>query len=318
MEINKINTLSKSDKNMNFSLDSSRTADSVSNLYNSDTTPLKAEMDIDEIKNLEITSSLNYEDNIVDVKINGQKNQIDDEKKTNKHQYFMFKMQISIIFSGIYLLLFLLSLPKTAVKVGDEKNLKLLIKTNNTQNIKILINNFQFFFDDENENKNHFDNNSNINGTEKLNKKKNNNYEFSGYILNFKVDNRHVMRWIIGFICFIIRCACFTFSEEDIKVKFLNKNRISFIQKLSCLVFPLWVFYYDINNNETYTKIKDEFINNKEISYYIMTKKQYSMHDYVEGIIPTLFYFLMSIVYRGMEEYFAGYFRYKKKMRKLT
>jgi hypothetical protein len=303
---------------MNFSLDSSRTADSVSNLYNSDTTPLKAEMDIDEIKNLEITSSLNYEDNIVDVKINGQKNQINDEKKNNKHQYFMFKMQISIIFSGIYLLLFLLSLPKTAVKVGDEKNLKLLIKTNNTQNIKILINNFQFFFDDENENKNHFDNNSNINGTEKLNKKKNNNYEFSGYILNFKVDNRHVMRWIIGFICFIIRCACFTFSEEDIKVKFLNKNRISFIQKLSCLVFPLWVFYYDINNNETYTKIKDEFINNKEISYYIMTKKQYSMHDYVEGIIPTLFYFLMSIVYRGMEEYFAGYFRYKKKMRKLT
>ena len=318
MEINKINSLSKSDKNMNFSLDSSRTADSVSNLYNSDTTPLKAEMDIDEIKNLEITSSLNYEDNIVDVKINGQKNQINDEKKNNKHQYFMFKMQISIIFSGIYLLLFLLSLPKTAVKVGDEKNLKLLIKTNETQNIKILINNFQFFFDDENENKNHFDNNSNINGTEKLNKKKNNNYEFSGYILNFKVDNRHVMRWIIGFICFIIRCACFTFSEEDIKVKFLNKNRISFIQKLSCLVFPLWVFYYDINNNESYTKIKDEFINNKSITYYIMTKKQFSMHDYVEGIIPTLFYFLMSIVYRGMEEYFAGYFRYKKKMRKLT
>ena len=312
MEINKINTLSKSDKNMNFSLDSSRTADSVSNLYNSDTTPLKAEMDIDEIKNLEITSSLNYEDNIVDVKINGQKNQINDEKKNNKHQYFMFKMQISIIFSGIYLLLFLLSLPKTAVKVGDEKNLKLLIKTNNTQNINILINNFQFFFDDENENKNHFDNNSNINGTEKLNKKKNNNYEFSGYILNFKVDNRHVMRWIIGFICFIIRCACFTFSEEEIKVKFLNKNRISFIQKLSCLVFPLWVFYYDINNNESYTKIKDEFINNKSITYYIMTKKQFSMHDYVEGIIPTLFYFLMSIVYRGMEEYFAGYFRYKK------
>jgi hypothetical protein len=318
MEINKINTLSKSDKNMNFSLDSSRTADSVSNLYNSDTTPLKAEMDIDEVKNLEITSSLNYEDNIVDVKINGQKNQIDDEKKTNKHQYFMFKMQISIIFSGIYLLLFLLSLPKTAVKVGDEKNLKILIKTNDTQNIKILINNFQFFFNDENENKNQFDNNSNINETKELNKKKNNNHEFSGYILNFKVDNKHVIRWIIGFICFIIRCACFTFSEEEIKVKFLNKNRISFIQKLSCLVFPLWVFYYDINNNESYTKIKDEIINNKSIAYYIITKKQFSMHDYVEGIIPTLFYFLMSIVYRGMEENVAGYFRYKKKMRKLT
>ena len=320
MEINKINTLTKSDKNMNFSLDSSRTADSVSNIYNSDTTPLKAEMDIDEVKNLEITSSLNYDDNIVDVKINGLNNQIDDVKKNNKHQYFMFKMQMSVLFSGIYLLLFLLSLPKTAVKVGDEKNLKLLTKTNNTQSINILINNFQFSFDDENENenKNQFSNNSNINETKEFKKKKNINHEFSGYILNFKIDNRQVMRWLIGFLCFIIRSACFTFSEEEIKFKFLNKNRISFIQKLSCLVFPLWVFYYDINNNESYTKIKDEIINNKSIAYYIITKKQFSMHDYVEGIIPTLFYFLMSIVYRGMEENVAGYFRYKKKMRKLT
>jgi hypothetical protein len=305
---------------MNFSLDSSRTADSVSNIYNSDTTPLKAEMDIDEVKNLEITSSLNYDDNIVDVKINGLNNQIDDVKKNNKHQYFKFKMQMSVLFSGIYLLLFLLSLPKTAVKVGDEKNLKLLTKTNNTQSINILINNFQFSFDDENENenKNQFSNNSNINETKEFNKKKNINHEFSGYILNFKIDNRQVMRWLIVFLCFIIRSACFTFSEEEIKFKFLNKNRISFIQKLSCLVFPLWVFYYDINNNESYTKIKDEIINNKSIAYYIITKKQFSMHDYVEGIIPTLFYFLMSIVYRGMEENVAGYFRYKKKMRKLT
>jgi hypothetical protein len=269
---------------------------------------------------LEITSSLNYDDNIVDVKINGQQNQIDDGNKNNKHQYFKFKMQMSVIFSVIYLLLFLLSLPKTAVKVGDEKNLKLLAKTNSTQNINILINNFHLSFDDENENKNQFNNNSNINETKELNKKKRNNHEISGYILNFKIDNTHVMRWLIGFLCFIVRCACFTFSEEDIKVKFLNlnKNRISFIQKLSCLIFPLWVFYYDINNNETYTKIKDEFINNKSIAYYIMTKKQFSMHDYVEGIIPTLFYFLMSIVYRGVEENVAGYFRYKKKMRKLT
>ena len=321
MEINKINTLSKSDKNMNFSLDSSRTADSVSNLYNSDTTPLKAEMDIDEIKNLEITSSMNYDDNIIDVKLNGQQNQIDNEKKKNKYQYFKFKMQISVIFSGVYLLLFLLSLPKTPVKIGDEKNLRLLTKTNNTQKINILINNFQFSFDNENENKTHFGNNSNLNETTKLNQlkaKKNNNNEFFGYILDFKIDNRHVIRWLIGFLCFIVRSACFTFSEEEIKIKFLNKNRISFIQKLSCLVFPLWVFYYDINNNESYTKIKDEFINNKSVAYYIVTKKQFSMFDYVEGIIPTLFYFLMSIVYKGMEESVAGYFRYKKKVRKLT
>jgi len=318
MEIDKINSLSKNDKNMNFSLDSSRTADSVSNLYNSDTTPLKAEMDIDEIKNLEITSSLNYDDNIVDVKINEQKNQVDDEKKNNKHQYFKFKMQMSVVFSVVYLLLFLLSLPKKPVKVGDEKSLKMLTKSNNTQTINILINNFQFSFDDENENKNQFENNSNINETKELNKKKNNNHEFSGFILNFKIDNRHVMRWLIGFLCFVVRCACFTFSEEEIKVPFLNKKRISFIQKLSCLIFPLWVFYYDIHNNESYTKIKEEFINNKSITYYITTKKQFSMFDYVEGIIPTLFYFLMSIAYKGMEESVAGYFRYKKKMRKLT
>ena len=318
MEIDKINTLSKNDKNMNFSLDSSRTADSVSNLYNSDTTPLKTEMDIDEIKNLEITSSLNYDDNIVDVKINEQKNQVDDEKKNNKHQYFKFKMQMSVIFSVVYLFLFLLSLPKTPVKVGDEKNLKILTKSNNTQTINILINNFQFSFDDENENKNQFGNKSDINETKELNKKKNNNHEFSGFILNFKIDNKHVMRWLIGFICFVVRCACFTFSEEEIKVPFLNKKRISFIQKLSCLIFPLWVFYYDIHNNESYTKIKEEFINNKSITYYITTKKQFSMFDYVEGIIPTLFYFLMSIAYKGMEESVAGYFRYKKKMRKLT
>lgn len=321
MEINKINTLSKRDKNMNFSLDSSRTADSVSNLYNSDTTPLKAEMDIDEIKNLEITSSMNYDDNIIDVKLNGQQNQIENEKKKNKYQYFKFKMQISVIFSGVYLLLFLLSLPKTPVKIGDEKNLRLLAKTNNTQKINILINNFQFSFDNENENKTHFGNNSNLNETAELNQlkaKKNNNNEFFGYILDFKIDNRHVIRWLIGFLCFIVRSACFTFSEEEIKIKFLNKNRISFIQKLSCLVFPLWVFYYDINNNESYTKIKDEFINNKSVAYYIVTKKQFSMFDYVEGIIPTLFYFLMSIVYKGMEESVASYFRYKKKVRKLT
>lgn len=318
MEIDKINTLSKNDKNMNFSLDSSRTADSVSNLYNSDTTPLKTEMDIDEIKNLEITSSLNYDDNIVDVKINEQKNQVDDGKKNNKHQYFKFKMQMSVIFSVVYLFLFLLSLPKTPIKVGDEKNLKMLTKSNNTQTINILINNFQFSFDDENENKNQFGNKSNINETKELNKKKNHNHEFSGFILNFKIDNRHVMRWLIGFLCFVVRCACFTFSEEEIKVPFLNKKRISFIQKLSCLIFPLWVFYYDIHNNESYTKIKEEFINNKSITYYITTKKQFSMFDYVEGIIPTLFYFLMSIAYKGMEESVAGYFRYKKKMRKLT
>lgn len=318
MEINKINTLSKKDKNLNFSLDSSRTADSISNLYNSDTTPLKTEMDIDEVKNLEITSSINYDDNIVDVKINGLKNQVDDDQKNDKNQYFMFKVQIAIIFSGIYLLLFLLSLPKAPVKVGDEKNIKILTKTNNTQNLNILINNFQFSFDDKNENNNQFSNNSNINETKDFNIKKNINHEFSGYILNFKIDNRHVMRWLIGFLCFIVRSACFTFSEEEIKAKFLNKKRISLIQKLSCLLFPLWTFYYDINNNESYTKIKDEFINNKSITYYIMTQKQFSMFDYVEGIIPTLFYFLMSIVYRGMEESVAGYFKYKKKQRKLT
>ena len=63
------------------------------------------------------------------------------------------------------------------------------------------------------------------------------------------------------------------------------------------LFFPLCLFYYDFKNNISYSEIKVEKINNKEISFFVMTKKNFSMIDYIEGLIPTLFYFLISIDY---------------------
>ena len=63
------------------------------------------------------------------------------------------------------------------------------------------------------------------------------------------------------------------------------------------LFFPLCLFYYDFKNNISYSEIKVEKINNKEISFFVMTKKNFSSIDYIEGLIPTLFYFLISIDY---------------------
>ena len=322
MKFNKIDSLPKKDKNLNFSLDSSRTTDTISNLFNSDTTPLKSELDIDEMVNLETSSSSNYNDNSVNIKINGIDtiNSVDNQPKNNK-QYFMFKLQISLIFSIIYFLLFLISMPKRPVKKGEEKNLNKLIKTNSSENLNILINDFKFYFDDKLKINSHIDINEtkDINDTDINNKIiiKSNNYEFSGYILELEIDNIYIFRWFIGFLCFIIRCACFTYSEEEFKSHFLNKNRISFIQKLSCLLFPLWVFFYDIKNNISYTKIKNEYINNKLITFYVSTQKEFSMIDYVEGIVPTLFYFLISIIYNGIEQSIGGYIKSRKKIRKL-
>ena len=42
------------------------------------------------------------------------------------------------------------------------------------------------------------------------------------------------------------------------------------------------------------------------------------MNDYVEGIVPTLFYFLISIIYNGIEQSIGGYIKSRKKIRKLT
>ena len=289
--------LSQKDKNLNYSLDSSRTAESVSELYTSDMTPLKEEIEKEEKTNLEY-SSFNKENESFNIKIDNPDYNIPNQKNENNH-YFLFKLQISIALSVIYFLLFIVNMPKTPVIIGEGKNIKCLIKNNTSENIKILLDDFNFYNELNSIDRDNVEN-------EDVDKIKNGtNYELSGYLLELKTDKKFIIRWIIGYIYFLVRIICFLF-DEDINNMFFDKNKISFIQKLSCLLFPLWIFYYDIRNNIEYTKIKTEFVNNKTISYYILTTKIFSMIDYVEGIIPTLFYFLISIINSGMEQKFRG------------
>ena len=289
--------LSQKDKNLNYSLDSSRTAESVSELYTSDMTPLKEKIEKEEKTNLEY-SSFNKENESFNIKIDNPDYNIPKQKNENNH-YFLFKLQISIALSVIYFLLFIVNMPKTPVIIGEGKNIKCLIKNNTSENIKILLDDFNFYNELNSIDRDNVEN-------EDVDKIKNGtNYELSGYLLELKTDKKFIIRWIIGYIYFLVRIICFLF-DEDINNMFFDKNKISFIQKLSCLLFPLWIFYYDIRNNIEYTKIKTEFVNNKTISYYILTTKIFSMIDYVEGIIPTLFYFLISIINSGMEQKFRG------------
>ena len=84
-------------------------------------------------------------------------------------------------------------------------------------------------------------------------------------------------------------------------------------------MFPLWVFYYDIRNNTfAYTKIKTEIINGKNVSYFVMIEKNLSMIDYVEGIIPTSFYFLISIINKEMKKTIESYLGKKNKIKKIV
>ena len=289
--------LSQKDKNLNYSLDSSRTAESVSELYTSDMTPLKEEIEKEEKTNLEY-SSFNKENESFNIKIDNSDYNIPNQKNENNH-YFLFKLQISIALSVIYFLLFIVNMPKTPVIIGEGKNIKCLIKNNTSENIKILLDDFNFYNELNSIDSDNVEN-------EDVDKIKNDtNYELSGYLLELKTDKKFIIRWIIGYIYFLVRIICFLF-DEGINNMFFDKNKISFIQKFSCLLFPLWIFYYDIKKNIEYTKIKTELVNNKTISYYILTTKNFSMIDYVEGIIPTLFYFLISIINSGMEQKFRG------------
>lgn len=323
MLFNKIGyTLSKKDKNINFSIDSSRATNSISTLNDSDTAPLKADTEFEENRNLE-NSYLNNENNndTFNIKINMPTNNNDNSNLKNKSDFFLFKIQFSVILCVIYFLLFLLSIPKRPMKIGNEKTLTELVKDNNNSDINILLNDFKFFYGDIIENKTNL--NNNMNKTFKIENNNNNmdfhknSYELIGSLLEFKYDKIYMFRWFIGFLYFIVRCVCFIYSHEKQKEFLFHKIKFSHIQKFSCLIFPLWIFFYDLKNNITYMKIKNELINNKIISYYIITEKQFSMIDYVEGIIPTLFYFLISIIYNGIEQSLGAYFRNRKKMSKL-
>ena len=293
---------SNKDKYLNISIDSSRTPDSIPNSYNSDIIPLKngIEIDIGKRNDNDIYfNSILYDDN--NLSLNDKKNDSNNKVDINKNGYFKFKMQISLILCTVYLLLFLISIPKHITKTNIlVKNLDLLLKENKTETIHLLINDFQFSFI---QNKNQSN-------------KNNDNNEFLGYLLEYNVNKKYVIRWIIGFIYFAIRNLCFVFSDyQKINKNYMFKNKIDLINKLSCLLFPLYLFYYDIKNNTTsFVSIKSETINIKNIYYYVMINKKSSWNDYIERIIPTLSYFLISIIYNGMEQSIGAYLNGKRKI----
>ena len=256
------------EKANNYQLDSSRTADSSSYVYNPDESIQK------EGKENSFFSSFNDKNNLKE-ETRILLDNLKEKKIKNNHDNFTFKKYLSIILCIIYCILFLINNPKIPVKIGEEQNIETLIKSNTSTKINILIN--QFFLCSETEN----------------------NGGIKGFLLEFSINKIYLVRWLIGFFYFIIKCICFIYSNNDNNSHnyLLDKSKINIIQKISMLFFPLCLFYYDFKNNISYSEIKVEKLNNKEISFFVMTKKNFSMIDYIEVLIPTLFYFLISIDY---------------------
>jgi len=277
------------DKTNNYQLDSSRTTDSFSYLYNPDEMPQKEENENEDFPSFHEKNKLKDEEN---------KNLIDNlkEKKINNQNIISFKKYLSIFLCVIYCILFLINSPKIPVKIGEEDNIDTFIKNNSTKRINILINHLMF-----------------LNQTE--------NYKTTGFLLEFSINKIYLFRWLIGFSYFIIKCVCFVYSNNENNnnsTYFLDKSKINIIQKISMLFFPICIFYYDFKNNVSYSELKVEKIDNKEIAFYVMTKKSFSMIDYIEGLIPTLFYFLISIDYDNLNKTINTFLLRKSKLNKLV
>ena len=259
----------KTNNNNNYQLDSSRTTDSVSYLYNQD------ENQPNEEKETLDFSSFNTNDEKRHLIDNLKENEV----KNNSNNNISFKKYLSIFLCVIYCLLFLTNNPTIPVKIGEERNIEDLIKDNQNKKINILINQIVF---------------CNASGNSRTS---------SGFLLEFKINKIYLFRWLIGFSYFFIKCICFIYSNNENNSNILlDKHRINLLQKFSMLFFPLFLFYYDYKNNISYSKLKIEKINDKEISFYLMTKKSFSMIDYIEGLIPTLCYFLISIDYNNLNK----------------
>ena len=275
------------ERNNNDHLDNSRTTDTISHLNNQDDFSQMEDIENNNISTLnKRVNNKNDEERLV----------IDNfENKRIKNNNIFFKKRLSIILCIIYFILFLICIPKIAIKIGEEQNIDVLIENNSNDKINILIN--QIVFCDKCDNK----------------------HKSSGYILEFRINKMYILRWFIGFFYFIIKCICFIYSNQDNNNNyFLDNNKINLIQKASMLFFPLSIFYYDLKNNLSISEIKSEKIDKKIISFYIETTKTFYLIDYVEGLIPTLFYFLISIDYDKFDKIINLYHIKRSKLNKLV
>ena len=254
------------DKNNIYQIESSRTADTFSHIYQDE---IFQKEDIENSEYFFINNKY-YENEELTNKLNDRIIQIN-------YNTFTIKKRLSIILCSIYYILFLITVPKVAERIGEEQNINILLKNNNSKKINILIKSFNFL-------------------------EYNNKYqESSGFLIEFRTNKMYIFRWSIGFLYFIIKCICFVYSNNDNNSNYLlNINRINIIKKISMIFFPLSLFYFDLKNNILYTEIKIEKIGNIIISYYAMTIKQLKPIDYIEGLIPTFFHFLISINYDNL------------------
>ena len=278
--------LPSKDKNIVYQIDTSRTADSLSHIYQDEILP-KEDNENNEIILINNKDDDEYRELIT--KLNNRKIQI-------YYDTFSFKKRLSIALCSIYYILFLMTIPKNAEKIGEEQNINILTQINGTKKIDILINSINFI----------------VSGDKYL--------ESSGFLLEFRTNKMYIFRWSIGFFYFIIKCICFVYSKNDNdnnSNNILDKKRINIIRKISMIFFPLSLFYYDFKNNISYTEIKVEKIGDKIISYYAMTIKRFTAIDYIEGLILTFLHFLISIDYDNLQKNINAYIIKRMKPDKL-
>lgn len=292
------------DKISSYQLDSSRTTDSISNLNNKEESIKNEEKEISDFSNTKNNETDNNEETL-----NLLKN-LKVEKISNSINLINFKKILSLVLCAIYLTLFLTNIPKIPVKIGDEQKIDVLIKNSTNKNINILINNLNFLC-----NKNRAYNNEGLQQNNEIN-----NCETTGYLFEFSNNKIFIFRWIIGFSYFVVKCIIFIYSKNktDNINSLIDERKISYVQKISMLIFPLSLFYFDLQNNIYFTEITQEHIYNKSISFFIKKEKRFSTIDYIEGLIPTIFSFLISIDYRNLENIINNIFIKKKKLNKLV
>lgn len=292
------------DKISSYQLDSSRTTDSISNLNNKEEIIKNEEKEISDFSNTKNNETDNNEETL-----NLLKN-LKVEKISNSINLINFKKILSLVLCAIYLTLFLTNIPKIPVKIGDEQKIDVLIKYSMNKNINILINNLNFLC-----NKNTAYNNEGLQQNNEIN-----NCETTGYLFEFSNNKIFIFRWIIGFSYFVVKCIIFIYSKNktDNINSLIDERKISYVQKISMLIFPLSLFYFDLQNNIYFTEITQEHIYNKSISFFIKKEKRFSMIDYIEGLIPTIFSFLISIDYKNLENIINNIFIKKKKLNKLV